>query len=92
MDPAAVRRSRPVPVVVDQSLSGASTRAYQSLRDGSLIDVGDFVGFENYTKVLTQPSFWAAARFTLIFTLVGVFGSWLIGLALAILLKTQDPR
>lgn len=64
---------------------------YQSLRNGSLIDVGDFVGLENYTKVLTQPSFWAAARFTLIFTLVGVFGSWLVGLALALLLKLKIP-
>ena len=64
---------------------------YQSLRDGSLIDAGDFVGLENYVKVLTDPTFWAAARFTLIFTLVGVFGSWLVGLALAILLKTRIP-
>jgi multiple sugar transport system permease protein len=64
---------------------------WQSLRDGSLIDAGDFVGLENYVKVLTDPTFWAAARFTLIFTLVGVFGSWLVGLALAILLKTRIP-
>jgi multiple sugar transport system permease protein len=64
---------------------------WQSLRDGSLIDAGDFVGLENYVKVLTDPTFWAAARFTLIFTVVGVFGSWLVGLALAILLKTRIP-
>ena len=65
--------------------------AYQSLRDGSLISAGDFVGVENYVKVLSDPGFWRAARFTLIFTLVGVFGSWLVGLALAILLKTRLP-
>ena len=65
--------------------------AYQSLRDGSLIAAGDFVGLENYTKVLVDPAFWAAARFTVIFTLVGVFGSWFLGLALAILLKTRIP-
>jgi multiple sugar transport system permease protein len=65
--------------------------AYQSLRDGSLISAGDFVGLENYVKVLSDPGFWAAARFTVIFTLVGVFGSWLVGLALAILLKTRLP-
>jgi multiple sugar transport system permease protein len=64
---------------------------WQSLRDGSLIDAGDFVGLENYVRVLTDPTFWAAARFTVIFTLVGVFGSWLVGLALAILLKTRIP-
>ena len=65
--------------------------AYQSLRDGSLISSGDFVGMENYLKVLSDPGFWRAARFTLVFTLVGVFGSWLVGLALAILLKTRLP-
>ena len=64
---------------------------YQSLRDGSLISAGDFVGMENYTDVLTDPGFWSAARFTVIFTLVGVFGSWLVGLALALLLKTKIP-
>jgi len=64
---------------------------YQSLRDGSLISAGDFVGLENYLDVLSDPGFWAAARFTVIFTLVGVFGSWLVGLALALLLKTRIP-
>ncbi|GAA3566180.1 sugar ABC transporter permease [Microlunatus spumicola] len=64
---------------------------YQSLRDGSLISAGDFVGAENYLKVLSNPEFWASARFTVVFTLVGVFGSWLVGLALAILLKTKVP-
>ena len=65
--------------------------AYQSLRDGSLISAGDFVGLENYVDVLSDPEFWASARFTVVFTLVGVFGSWLVGLALAILLKTKIP-
>lgn len=64
---------------------------YQSLRDGSLIAAGDFVGLKNYGQVLTNPEFWASARFTLIFTLVGVFGSWFVGLALALLLKTRIP-
>ncbi len=64
---------------------------WQSLRDGSLISTGDFVGLENYQQVLTDPVFWAATRFTVIFTLVGVFGSWLVGLALALLLKTRLP-
>src|ERR1700712_4510359 len=43
---------------------------YQSLRDGSLIDAGDFVGAKNYLHVLSDPTFWNAARFTLVFTLV----------------------
>ena len=64
---------------------------WQSLRDGSLISAGDFVGLQNYINVLQDPVFWAAAKFTVIFTIVGVFGSWLVGLALAILLKTRIP-
>ncbi|WP_415856567.1 carbohydrate ABC transporter permease [Sinomonas sp. G460-2] len=69
--------------------------AYQSLRNGTLIDAGDFVGFENYIGTLVSgnltPAFWEAALFTLIFTLFGVFGSWAIGLVLALLLRTRIP-
>ncbi|MDQ2851417.1 sugar ABC transporter permease [Dermatophilaceae bacterium Sec6.4] len=65
--------------------------ALQSLRNGSLIDSGTFVGLRNYTGVLQNPAFWDAARFTLIFTIVGVFGSWAIGLAMALLLRTRIP-
>jgi multiple sugar transport system permease protein len=63
----------------------------QSLHKGSLIITGKFLGLANYTDVLTRPAFWEAARFTLIFTIVGVFGSWLIGIALALLLRTKIP-
>ena len=65
--------------------------AWQSLRNGSLINDGDFVGWRNYTNVLTSPAFWKAVRFTVIFTLVGVFGSWLVGMGLALLLRTRIP-
>lgn len=63
----------------------------QSLHRGSLIVTGRFVGLDNYTDVLTRPAFWRAARFTVIFTIVGVFGSWLIGMGLALLLRTKIP-
>jgi multiple sugar transport system permease protein len=63
----------------------------QSARNGDLLSAGDFVGGQNYLTVLQQPVFWHAALFTLIFTLVGVFGSWAIGLALALLLRTRIP-
>ncbi|TFD20090.1 carbohydrate ABC transporter permease [Cryobacterium sp. TMS1-13-1] len=63
----------------------------QSVRNGDLIDAGNFVGITNYLNVLTDPSFWTATRFTVIFTLTGVFGSWLIGLGLALLLRTKVP-
>ncbi len=65
--------------------------AIQSLHNGSLITTGDFVGLSNYGNVLTSPDFWNAALFTLLFTVVGVFGSWLVGLGLALLLRTRIP-
>lgn len=65
--------------------------ALQSLRNGDLIDPGNFVGLANYATVLQSPEFWSAARFTLVFTIVGVFGSWAIGLALALLLRPRTP-
>jgi multiple sugar transport system permease protein len=65
--------------------------AIQATHNGSLIDTGDFVGFGNFSDVLTSPGFWKAAGFTLVFTIVGVFGSWLVGLGLALLLRTRIP-
>jgi multiple sugar transport system permease protein len=63
----------------------------QSVRNGDLIDAGDFVGLSNYISVLSNEAFWHSTRFTVIFTIVGVFGSWIIGLALALLLRTRIP-
>jgi multiple sugar transport system permease protein len=63
----------------------------QSARNGDLLSAGNFVGAQNYLTVIQQPVFWHAALFTLIFTIVGVFGSWAIGLALALLLRTKIP-
>lgn len=65
--------------------------ALQSLRNGDLIDAGEFVGLANYVTVLQSPEFWRAAQFTVVFTIVGVFGSWAIGLALALLLRPRTP-
>ena len=63
----------------------------QSARNGDLLSAGNFVGLQNYITVVQEPIFWHAALFTLVFTVVGVFGSWAIGLALAILLRTRIP-
>ncbi|GIM93685.1 carbohydrate ABC transporter permease [Paractinoplanes toevensis] len=65
--------------------------ALQSVRDGSLINAGEYVGLENYRATLASPAFWRSVEFTLIFTVVGVFGSWLGGLGLALLLRTRIP-
>ncbi|WP_308465918.1 carbohydrate ABC transporter permease [Rathayibacter soli] len=63
----------------------------QSLRNGDLISAGDFVGLANYASVLQSPVFWHAAVFTAVFTIVGVFGSWAVGLSLGLLLRTRIP-
>jgi multiple sugar transport system permease protein len=63
----------------------------QATHNGSLLDTGEFVGLDNFATVLASEAFWKAARFTLIFTIVGVFGSWLLGLGLALLLRTKIP-
>ena len=65
--------------------------ALQSVRSGTLIVAGEFVGLANYIDVLTSARFWKAAQFTLLFTIVGVFGSWLVGLGLALLLRAKVP-
>ena len=63
----------------------------QSLRNGDLLSAGNFVGLQNYFSIVQTSAFWHAAGFTLVFTLVGVFGSWVVGLALALLLRTRIP-
>jgi multiple sugar transport system permease protein len=63
--------------------------AIQAMHNGSLINAGDFVGLKNFGIAFSNPVFWQAARFTAVFTLVGVFGSWLIGLGLALLIKRR---
>ncbi|MCL2516299.1 MAG: sugar ABC transporter permease [Microbacteriaceae bacterium] len=64
---------------------------WQSLHFGDLVNAGPFVWFQNYASVLTSAQFWTAALFTLVFTVVGVFGSWAVGLGLALLLRTRIP-
>lgn len=63
----------------------------QSLHNGGLLRLGKFIGVANYVNVVTDPAFWSAASFTLLFTVCGVFGSWLVGFGLAVLLKPEFP-
>ncbi|MFG2045402.1 carbohydrate ABC transporter permease [Dactylosporangium sp. NPDC048998] len=65
--------------------------ASQSLHGGSLVETGPFVGLQNFSQVLSDPAFWAAARFTLVFAVCGVFGSWVVGYGLALLLRPKFP-
>ncbi|MGV8897118.1 MAG: carbohydrate ABC transporter permease [Rhodoglobus sp.] len=63
----------------------------QSLQDGGITGAGQFVGLENYQTALTDPAFWSAARFTVIFTVVSVGTSWVIGMAFALVLRNPFP-
>jgi multiple sugar transport system permease protein len=65
--------------------------AFQSVHDGTLITSGSYVGFDNYSATIHSDAFWQAARFTLLFTIVGVFGSWVVGLGMALLLRADIP-
>jgi multiple sugar transport system permease protein len=65
--------------------------AFQSVHDGSLITSGSYVGFHNYSTTLHDTAFWDSAKFTLLFTIVGVFGSWAVGLGMALFLRSDIP-
>lgn len=48
-----------------------------------------FIGFDNYIEWATKPESWQIVWQTLIFTVFAVFGSMVLGLALALLLDKQ---
>ena len=50
------------------------------------LDVQEWVGFANYTEVLSDPAFWASVRFTLVFVAIVVPATMTIGLGMALLL------
>jgi len=82
------------PAIVLMTVINAYPVAYaaiQAVHDGDLLNLGGFVGLANFQDALTDPLFWWSARFTLIFSLCGVFGSWAVGFALALLLKPSFP-
>jgi multiple sugar transport system permease protein len=62
-----------------------------ALHNGSLIGPGRYVGLDNFTSVLKDPAFWASTRFTLIFVVASVFGSWAVGVLLAVVLRIKFP-
>jgi multiple sugar transport system permease protein len=62
-----------------------------SLRNGTLIQSGEFVGLANYAQLATQADFLHALWFSALFAFFGVLGSYTIGLALALLLNQDVP-
>jgi len=63
----------------------------QSGRNGNLLQAGEFVGLENFSRVLSDDRFWHASVVTLVFTGVGVLGSAAVGLALALSFRAGMP-
>lgn len=62
-----------------------------SLNDGSLLQPGRFVGAENYANLPGMEDFQHALLFSALFALFSVVGSYLVGLALALLLDGAVP-
>lgn len=63
----------------------------QSLTDASLGRPGEFVGLQNYVRILSDPAFWRAALNTFIIVNVVVYGELLLGLGLAALVSGWMP-
>ena len=62
-----------------------------SLRDGTLLQPGNFVGIDNYLRMARSSDFASALSFSALFALFSVFGSYTIGLGLALLLNQDVP-
>jgi multiple sugar transport system permease protein len=60
---------------------------FQSLHNGSILQSGPFVEGTNYSTVLGSTLFWEAVKFTAIFAVAGTAGSYVLGLALALMLR-----
>jgi N,N'-diacetylchitobiose transport system permease protein len=68
--------------------------SFQNMRLRELITgkTAPWVGFDQYTKVLTDPVFWAVVKRTVVFTTVSVLISVVFGLAIALLMRRVHRR
>lgn len=64
---------------------------FYSLTDGSLLKSGEFVGLQNYQRLLEMSDFWHSMWFSFLFALFNVLGCYVIGLGLAILVNQNVP-
>jgi ABC-type sugar transport system permease subunit len=62
-----------------------------SLHKGTLLNTGNFVGFDNYLRLFNSPDFYHSLYFSFIFALFNVVLSYLIGLGLALFLNLDFP-
>lgn len=64
---------------------------YYSFLDGTLINNGTFQGFANFLEVFRMEDFWQSLYFTIYFSIFSVIGSYVFGLALALILNKDIP-
>jgi ABC-type sugar transport system permease subunit len=62
-----------------------------SLQDGTMLKAGSFVGLSNYVALFSRPDFLNSLLFSALFSFCSVFGSYAVGLALALLLNQEFP-
>jgi multiple sugar transport system permease protein len=74
-------------VIVGLSVFPAVWALLLSLRDGDLISGGTYVGLRNYQDMLDDPDLLAATGHTLLYTVLFVPGSVILGLPLALALN-----
>jgi multiple sugar transport system permease protein len=63
----------------------------QSAHSGSIVQLGEFVGLANYQRMVGDERLWRSALVTLVFVLVGVLGSAIVGLVFALALRADVP-
>src|SRR5690242_21092461 len=74
----------PLVKIVQLSLQKQESGKYALFHSGGSTP---FVGLRNYTRVLSDSTFWTVLARTVVFTVVNVVLSLLIGLAIAVLLN-----
>ncbi|WP_129788379.1 carbohydrate ABC transporter permease [Promicromonospora panici] len=62
---------------------------YISLTNFPLIGSYRFIGFDNYASVLTDPTFWDALAYTLLYTAIVTLPILLLGYSLAVLVRSN---
>ena len=65
---------------------------YMSLTDWNIGGFKEFVGLENYQRVLSDKRFFSALVFTSFYTLLVVSATFLLGFALALLVRAKTRR
>jgi len=65
---------------------------YMSLTDWNIGGFKEFVGLENYQRVLSDRRFFSALVFTSVYTLLVVSATFLLGFALALLVRAKTRR